>query len=251
MEVFAGSMRIARRTIRRAAPDDRTGPLTCLLHIPKTAGTSLRFALEHHSSLRVLSLYDELPFISIASGASVSPTAFDDLDVVVGHFVHGMHRVSRRASRYVTFLRNPVDLVRSTYLFHKYVLHSAGYDSFPSIYAAQAARPYTFDNMQTRFVSGKTAGDAMTADDLAAALVNMERDFAYIGTVEDMATSVRAVGDYLGVSLPCLEENKTPPSDEAATITNEGIAARLGPCLEFDMRLYERARELFLTGVRG
>ena len=38
MEVFAGSTRIARRTIRKAVPDDRSGPLTCVMHIPKTAG---------------------------------------------------------------------------------------------------------------------------------------------------------------------------------------------------------------------
>ena len=182
----------------------------------------------------------------------MSPTAFDDLDVVFGHFTYGLHRVARRPSRYITLLRHPADLMRSFYLFQKYVIYpSDGYGGYASIYEAQAAGFRAFDNAQTRFVSGKTTGGPVTADDLAAALVNIEQHFAYVGTVEDMKTSVRAIGDYLGIELARLAVNKTPGGDEEATITRTEIVERQWPSLEHDMRLYERAQELFSTGPRS
>jgi hypothetical protein len=71
----------------------RATPLFFCMHIPKTAGTSLRMALDGQPErLRAVCVYPEDPFISPMRCFELGRAAFDETDVVVGHFPYGFHR---------------------------------------------------------------------------------------------------------------------------------------------------------------
>jgi hypothetical protein len=103
---------------RRSGPAPRLDPgsTLVLLHIPKTAGTALRRALDP------LFAPDELAHIYLPPGG-IPMTAFTALPeeqraglrFVAGHFPWGIHELLPRPVQYVTVLRDPVERVRSLY----------------------------------------------------------------------------------------------------------------------------------------
>lgn len=251
LDIRAGDRVIARRTFARERPDDRGAqPLLLLMHIPKTAGTSLRLALELQPEVRMLRLYNDPAFLPLAACESLTAAAFDDLDVVFGHFHYGLHARSRRACRYMTVVRHPADLVRSIYLFNKYVAgtdHFARSGDIDAAFAAAAGQ----DNSLTRMVCGKTDPAPVDGDDLARALAIVDAHFDYVGSVDDMDAVLRIVGERLGVTLAAHEINVTPPTPESRAMSREEIVARCGGLVAHDMRLYDHVRTRFASGPRG
>ena len=219
------------------------------MHIPKTAGTSLRLALELHPAIRMLRLYNDQAFLPIGACATITPTAFDDLDVVFGHFDYGLHERTHRACRYMTVLRHPADLLRSIYLFHKYVAGTDVFARSERIDDAFEASGFHANSL-TRMISGKTSPGPVDADDLAKALAIIDAHFDHVGIVEDMDATLRSVGEALGVSLGRFEINVTPPTPETHTDTREEVLARCGRFLEHDLRLYDHVRARSASDIR-
>ena len=88
------------------------GPLL-FMHIPKTAGTTLRAVVERqYRPTTLFSLYPghEAQLDALRVRVSDRPPA-----AVMGHFRFGLHAAFPAGGRYVTFLRDPVDQVISHY----------------------------------------------------------------------------------------------------------------------------------------
>ena len=101
-------------------------PFFVSLHLPKTAGTSLRHALRARFGASVMEDYDAPPmqvprgrreWSALVEGFRLTKALGSDVVAIHGHFLPLKYRIALRGrpARYVTWLRNPVERVISHY----------------------------------------------------------------------------------------------------------------------------------------
>ena len=101
-------------------------PMLVSLHLPKTAGTSLRYAMRAHYGGRLLEDYDAPPMqvargrrelSAVRSGLASRRSLADDVVAIHGHFLPVKYSIALRGrtARYATWLRDPVERVLSHY----------------------------------------------------------------------------------------------------------------------------------------
>jgi hypothetical protein len=242
LRIRVGDVSLFERTVRCFPQDNvRTMPLFFCMHIPKTAGTSLRMALDGQPErLRAVCVYPEDPFISPMRCFELGRAAFDETDVVVGHFPYGFHAISHRPYRYISLVREPFAMVMSYYLYAKYVQDSPHVSGYSSIYeAVERSNVVEFDNILIRCFANRLDLEPITEADLLTAKRNIRKDFSYIGTVENIRTSIDRIKGIFGVDIPLLHINKGPDTTISERIDLDELRSRLKIRLSFDLRLYE------------
>jgi len=216
-----------------------------IMHIPKTAGTSLRsIAEQQYRSAEFATLYpgsdSQIEDFLACSG---SPAA------VIGHFRFGLHERLTGRCRYVTFLRDPVDQVVSHFNFlaastashHREQLRPEDHlEDF-------VAHPWA-QNLQTQFVCGWLP-DAIAADPDAAferTLAVLAGHFIGVGLVERFEASIHALAPALGWQIKRIPHlNPSPPGPRAVLRRDldPSLARRIEDANACDRRLYEHVRE--------
>ena len=189
------------------------------IHIPKTAGTSLRRAMGHaYAPSERLYLYDA-PHLE---GAMLRREFLElpaerraGLRFVMGHFVYGVHRSIPHNSRYVTILRDPVERVVSHY-YHYLQVVDANKSSRPAEERrllerdnvtleawAFDLRRIESDNQLVRHICGlrEVPYGACTDQMLTVALDNIEQHFELVMFAEAMNADTRRLGYRLGYAI--------------------------------------------------
>ena len=216
------------------------------LHIPKTAGTSLRTLVEQaYPAGACVDIYT-------ANSADFYKTIRHDVDkaeVLYGHTSYGIHQWFGLEPRYIAFVRNPIARVVSLYNHlrrHKKSPHdtdiNAGGMTLRDM--VQAEISVETNNHMVRIIGGY--GGTETIDNttiLDNAITHIEQHFEFVGLTERMPESVDILAQRLGwgrqLRIPRL--NITPPFPEidAATITTIKEYNRL------DLILYEYVEKHF------
>ncbi|HEC84763.1 MAG: hypothetical protein DRR08_26700 [Candidatus Parabeggiatoa sp. nov. 2] len=220
------------------------------LHIPKTAGTSLRKLIKkEYPGKACLYLYYPAPFqpAVIKEIHANLPAA----KVLYGHFSFGIHQLLGIQGHYVAFLRNPIERVISFYN------HNARQSDTP-YYAAiqeglslldmlQSERIPETNNHVTRIIA--CCGLPGMLDDtrvLEQALDNIEKHFCFVGLVERFAESVNLLGKKLGWksshTIPYLNVDTTKPLHQIDAQTQ----AALEKYNRLDMLLYEHVNQRYI-----
>jgi hypothetical protein len=217
-------------------------------HIPKTAGTSVRHALEAlYPAPDRMYLYDRHDL-----DRAVDPHRFADLPLeerarlrlVMGHFPFGLHDAVPGPSRYVTMLRHPVDRVASLYFHFKLLAvprpGSRGAEQRETIHRENLSledwvfgtRQLQADNGMVRMISGRRGipFGACPDDLLAEALDHIESHYEAVLLRGSMDQSVAILGALTGRPLPPVGRKNVNPGR--------------APLHELDPRVRERIREL-------
>lgn len=235
-----------RRLALRLPPITRSRqPLYLFMHVPKTAGTSVSVAIAKQPAISTHWLYHRGPRSIEDQAAALSPHAFNDLDLIVGHFVFGLHDQVERPCRYVAFLREPTTFLRSFFYYRRDVQRFPPFrdvDIFSAL--EQRLDPY-LDNCFTRCFAADVSTRPVDEATLATAMSNMERHFAFVGLVERMEESVERLAGLLGAPLATRRENVTPDSAGGKAAETPAFARLAAPFVRYDQELYEHAKRLY------
>ena len=201
-------------------------PPIALIHLPRTAGTSLGLAVEESFGSGAFRLKQQGQ-VTAEVARSIPATA----EVIYGHMNYGLHL--HMPVRYATLLRDPIERYVSHYnLFRK---QKARDDRSPSNFAFFLTRSKAV-NTQTRMLSGTHSMVSGSSYDLTLAKQHLEQ-FAYVGFYDQLDAFATAIG----VVQPVPHVNRSTGDTE---LDPEAIEAMRASNL-MDIELYEWARERF------
>ena len=215
------------------------------LHIPKTAGTSIRAIVEQeYPKGACVQVYTNSPEFYETIREAVA-----EAKALYGHTSYGIHTWFDIDVRYITFVRDPIHRVISFYnhqFLHKdsphyEEIHDRGMTIRDVLHAGSS---FQMNNHMVRIIGGY-AGTEMTDNTaiLDNAIANIERHFEFVGLTERMPESINILAQRLDwgrpYRLPRL--NISPPSPEIDAATR----ATIKEYNRLDLMLYEYVEKNF------
>jgi hypothetical protein len=227
------------------------------VHIPKTAGTSLRNALlQTVSPGEALLVYPNWDLgVTYEECLQLPTLQLHRFQWIYGHYKTGLHRYATDRARYVTFIREPFARLRSNIAHHAAAGTIFSVDKIsvrPSIFINNGLGE-EFDNLMTRMIAGITpaeVGPGMMGEcHVERAIENVRRHFAFVGRQEQATADCMTLQKLAGLEVTAPElANVTPsrcayPANEMEAIDWPAICDRN----RFDLLLYRRLLQLDLT----
>lgn len=198
------------------------------LHLPKTAGTSLKKVVtDQYPFHRCVLIYSHDPgfYHSIKNRVTRA-------DVVFGHIFYGIHNVFGVEGKYVTFLRNPIDRVVSFYN-HQLVHNDSNYHmevkaGMSLLSMLESEQYHQLNNHMVRLISGYQGTEQIHSEDiLRNALAVIEKDFTFVGLIEKMASSMSLLRGELkwkkSITFPRLNVAPSKSYLQIDSVTTEAI----------------------------
>lgn len=255
---------IGPRPLRISSPSSISGPLQpvthpCLLfiHIPKTAGTSLRTALNRQRHIsRYLALYPDAPGFPGEYIFHLTESQMANFECIYGHFGFRLHQFLPQPCEYSTVLREPI--ARSiSHFSHRRRMAPAGHPL--SMLTAEeffAGSPdVNFDNLMTRLISGETADilplGGVNEAVFQHAIENLHTRFAYVGIHEQIGEAARQLAYRVGLPHQALQPENVGDGQGPQSVSPATLDAIRG-MNEYDVRLYAYVRHHYwATGQKG
>ena len=244
------------------------------LHIPKTAGTTLRDLIrrqygpdeclllrprQHHRAeyFRYLNGEGPLPPMNpegpareyLLKLAELAPERLARLRMVMGHLWFGVHEGLPGPSSYLTILRDPIERVLSMYQ-QRVVGQSLERGLGLTVEEwARSERDLDMDNEQTRRLASHPPGiNGLTASATPAmfdsAVANLREQFAVVGSTERFDLSLLAMGRTFGwrklAYLPARVSSGRPRAENLP----DDVLALLRRHNEYDLELQRVGRDL-------
>jgi Galactose-3-O-sulfotransferase len=222
------------------------------LHLPKTAGETLRRTLKWKYGSEMLYLHTLTEPAESLEEVPLSKRR--DARVLTGHLYYGVHEYIPQRCEYITLLRDPVARVIS---FYYYILgrtdhyrHEELVRSGMSLEEFVRSSPERgIENDQTRMLSGKGAGELdageLGRDALDEAKRNLE-SFLVVGLTERFDESFILIRRALGWKLPLYVTKNVSAGPKPASATAVELIRERN---QLDLELYEHARALFSAAV--
>jgi hypothetical protein len=233
------------------------------LHIPKTAGTTLKHIFQHqYEPKEVFELYSlqQKPRKGIDEYLSLSKKQQSRIKMITGHIGFGLHEYLDRPYKYITVLRNPVKRVISYYQLHQ--------RRKPQEIAARVSLEEfvrTWDSCQndmTKYLSqDKIKAQLTFAKDhihspilctqssLEQAKLNLKQNIEVVGLLEQFDQTLILLKRNLGWKVfPYVKHNVTKNRSQAENIPTSTLEL-IRSLNQFDIQLYDYAKELFAASV--
>ncbi len=223
------------------------------IHIGKTGGSTLRSIIYRNYPKGKIRHFDGTKK-DISGFLALSPEKRSQYLCLEGHMGFGLRSQFDESSKYLTFLRDPVDRVISLYYFIR---------ANPDHYLYSRVEPLTLRefasskithmvrNCQTRTLAGEKGGqirledkEKLCFDDLEKAKTRLEEDISVIGLTGSFDQSLMLCKEAFGWKNVFYVRRNTgskPPPEEIG----EGAIESLKDNNRLDLKLYEYAESLF------
>lgn len=216
----------ARAVATHPGGNGSTGDPVVFLHIPKTAGTTMRAILARQ--YKAQARYEITNDIneSIIRFRQLPAAEHQRFDLLQGHMSFGLHRYLRPQARYVTILREPISRAISDYAFVSSTKPHPLYDTVSKMSIGeymQSRLTGQLSNGQTRLLCGDCENDDvgipttrdLAESDLDQARRHVQTHFSVVGLQERFDESLILMRRRLGWGLPLyVKENVTRRSNK-------------------------------------
>ena len=210
------------------------------IHLPKTAGTSLRKTIQiNYRPGELFFMYGKNPdFHSMKELKQLDQNRFAQYKIIMGHFPFSKKLFPFEDRRFVTILRDPVRRVIS------YYRHVMSRDEWKGREISlqeyiESSGDIQLRNHQTRLLSGMKR-DPITEKHLEKAIRNLEKYFLHVGTSETFPQTIDRLHELLGWSKKKLfHENVTTNKQATTDYFSEDVLDRLREQNEYDIKLHE------------
>jgi len=222
------------------------------LHIPKTAGTSMRRLFTSTASPdETAYIYLPPDGVELETLYNLPPRRLAGLKLLFGHYHYGVDARLGRPGKYLTCLRETASRLTSNYRQH--VRGGFVGDLSPLEYF-QAWKPKDMDNYTVRLLAGVGHGPGfgeVTEAHLRQAKLNLDKGFAAFGLYEYLPETIIRFRRVLGLGEIAIgQENITPPAQRTNTLPAREIAALLRHNA-LDVALYDHAKMRFLDAPQA
>ena len=229
------------------------------IHLPKTAGTTLRSAISRvYAPEDIAYLYRSAPgekpkelVNRLLALKRLQPMAFPRL--IYGHMGYGLHGKLGIQARYITVLRHPLPRAISLYRHEVRNPHALHHEQAKRLDIADffLSNPSPqFRNSMTRMLAGTLWQeetwfvDGDEAELLETAKRNLLAQFAYVGFTENLGDDAERLSGVFGRSIYLGWENRDPEplaENDLSNVDREIILS----CFSLDMELYRFACKTF------
>ncbi|MDX9689608.1 MAG: sulfotransferase family 2 domain-containing protein [Alphaproteobacteria bacterium] len=217
------------------------------IHIPKTAGSSVRSLIAQNYDLSQVFTFSGLP-----DGRewywSRDEDYYSQFSLIHGHEVFGVHKSLPQPYRYFTFLREPIARYFSDFFFAKDYPPHRLYAKIKSgemdalAYADLCNQKVYFNNLMTQYIAGRFL-EPVTAETLKLAKHNLEHEIVGIGLAEKFDESALRLARLFRWQHPFfISKNISPEKlDKVPDDARKKVEETHG----YDIELYQFASELY------
>ncbi len=249
-----------------AAPLDPNS-LLLFLHVPKTAGTTLKEYVysvyeppdppeADEGGYFHYGIYDYYPSDELGEEPPADLERImnrPDLRVVVGHFSYGLHELQPKPATYVTLLRNPVERVVSVAAHNlRWTGKQEREVTVEDLERYLLETPLRdLDNGQTRRLSGIDAEfGCCTPAMLASAQKHVAEQFAAVGLTERFEETLMLFGHVLRWPTGFyFDPQQVDPRPESRTKLSADVLKAVSKRNRLDVALYEWASARFAEQI--
>ena len=227
------------------------------LHIPKTAGTTLRDIIQRQYRAEKILMIPKLEE-SENILKEVSTSQINQLKLIQGHLKYGIHNHFHRRAKYFAIIRDPINRVLSTYYYvlsqknNPQNLSTANNQMTIYDFVQSGVNPFLI-NGQTQLISGKTGyidNPIIESEELfSLAKENIENDFLFLGITEMFDETILILKNMLGWHMPyysIANRTKKKPNYDAV---NPTIISFIKEHNQLDIKLYNITKTSLLNRI--
>lgn len=209
--------------------------LIYFIHIPKTGGSTMTNIIRDHflPSEKLAYFHNEDDIQQ-----KLKQVNLNEIKIIYGHYLFGIHEHIERPFSYFTLLRHPVERVISLYYYLKSI-EGEPYEVYRKMTLDEFIEQKIEENIQTSYLSGNLSNPKLTK-----AMRNLRTYFEVVGTTEQFDETLYLLGKRYGWTKLCYERvNVTKSRPRIEEVSDETIR-RIKKIHNKDMLLYRFTQKL-------